>query len=1347
MGRSRVSRIVWCGIAFCGLLVCGARAEVFISELLADNENGIRDEDGDRQDWIELHNPGEAPVSLDGWWLTDKVNNKTQWRFPAVSLPAKGFLIVWASGKNRNHPLQPLHTSFSLSKSGEYLGLYRPDPGTGLPVLVDEFAPGFPALPSDVSYGRGGVVSVPTLAPFGSVARYRVITSAEGAAVYSGTTYAAGQVGHDQPGGWNVSPVFNDAAWPAAQTPVGWDNQGKYTFGTSPTGNIKPAFYGTNTSVLLRKTFEVSSPAAIAGLTLRVRYEDGFVAFINGTEVLRANFSADPLVWNSKSNTAFDKPNPPPEIELTLAAAASEMFVAGQNVLAIQGLNASNTSSDFFLDAELSVIDIGETLFPGYLAEPTPGEENSAPTSGPLLFGATPADPDVPRPLGSEASPPLTVAVRVVATRNPVSTVSAYYRRMWDTESAAVALRDDGVAPDAVAGDGIYSGSLPTASVLPGQMFRWRFEARDTAGTLTKLPAYLDPLDSPQYFGTVALDTSTGTSQLPVLEWFVAGAPANGPATSALRACCYYLTNFYDNIGISGHGQSSTGFPKKSYDFDFTKEKRFLWRGGERRVKDINLLSNYADKTKTRNTISHWVGQQAGTPYHFAFPVRVQLNANFHGVMDMVEDGDDRMLERNGLNPLGALYKIYNQDNVTAVEKKTRKEEGIDDLLALTNGLSTTRALSLRQQYAFDNLDLPATVNYIAARYINSDHDHGHKNLYLFRDTGVTDEWQPLVWDVDLSWGHVFNATSSNNIWGKTLGYFDDFLKMDVGFSGGGNAVYRIIYDTPELRQMLFRRIRTLMDAWLQPPGTVNGIFETKMREIAATVDPDPADPSPWTDGDLDMAKWGTSAYFTTNRPREEVERVIAGYLGPRRTYLFNTGAGRVNMSGTVIPEAQANGPGMVEIDSLDYLPSGGTQAEEYVILRNTTAQAVDISGWTMEGEIRHTFKGGTVIAPGAGTAAANYVGLLHLAKDALAFRARAEGPTGGQRRLVQGNYQGQLSARGGTLTLRDDKGQFISTFSYAGAPTAAQQWLRLTELQYHPANPTPAESAALPGVTSEEFEYIGLLNLHSEPLTMTGAWFSEGIAFTFPETVIAGNQRIVVAKNPAAFAVRYPAVTVPVLGPYSGFLDNAGERLELKDPCGETVFSFEYKDGWYPRTDGTGRSLVVRDVTPDQASLGKAVLWGISAGALGSPGADGGGIANAYYGWDNFHFTSTQRDNPLIGGPHADPDGDGRPNWAEYALGSDPWTPDVAPVGFSLASGAEGRYPALVFDRAANALDVQYALWATGDLQWELWAPVAAAVSEAVPLGDGRETVTLRETEPATAGSRFLKLRVTFGE
>jgi hypothetical protein len=316
------------------------------------------------------------------------------------------------------------------------------------------------------------------------------------------------------------------------------------------------------------------------------------------------------------------------------------------------------------------------------------------------------------------------------------------------------------------------------------------------------------------------------------------------------------------------------------------------------------------------------------------------------------------------------------------------------------------------------------------------------------------------------------------------------------------------------------------------------------------------------------------------------------------------------------------------------------------------------------------------------------------------------------------------------------------------GAPTAAQQRLRVTELQYHPADPTAAESAALVGVTAEEFEYIELLNLSLQPLDLTGAWFSEGIAFTFPETTVAAYQRIVVAKNPAAFAVRYPGVSAPVLGPYSGFLDNAGERLELKDASGETVFDFEYKDGWYPHTDGTGRSLVVRDPTlPQDGVLGEAVTWGICSHALGSPGSSDAKIAQAYYGWDNFHFTSAQRDDPLVGGPFADPDGDGRANWAEYALGSDPWTPDAAgpTVGLSFVTYSKKRYAALTFGRASNALDVQYAVWATGDLQWEVWSPAGTTPYQTVPLGGDRETVTLRETTPAATDRRFLKLRVTY--
>ena len=50
---------------------------------------------------------------------------------------------------------------------------------------------------------------------------------------------------------------------------------------------------------------------------------------------------------------------------------------------------------------------------------------------------------------------------------------------------------------------------------------------------------------------------------------------------------------------------------------------------------------------------------RSGVLSHWAFPVRVQTNGGFHAVLDMVEDGDDCFTERVGLDPRGALYKVY----------------------------------------------------------------------------------------------------------------------------------------------------------------------------------------------------------------------------------------------------------------------------------------------------------------------------------------------------------------------------------------------------------------------------------------------------------------------------------------------------------------------------------------------------------------------------------------------------------------------------------------------------------------------------------------------------------------
>jgi len=122
---------------------------VLISEFLAGNEHGIRDDDSERSDWIELLNPGPLEVNLAGWFLTDNATNLTQWRFPAVALAANQYLLVWASEKNRTNPAAPLHTNFKLDKNGEFLALL--DPQTN---VVSAFSPRYPPQRADVSYGR-----------------------------------------------------------------------------------------------------------------------------------------------------------------------------------------------------------------------------------------------------------------------------------------------------------------------------------------------------------------------------------------------------------------------------------------------------------------------------------------------------------------------------------------------------------------------------------------------------------------------------------------------------------------------------------------------------------------------------------------------------------------------------------------------------------------------------------------------------------------------------------------------------------------------------------------------------------------------------------------------------------------------------------------------------------------------------------------------------------------------------------------------------------------------------------------------------------------------------------------
>lgn len=124
---------------------------VRINELVAANVNGLRDEENEPQDWIELYNTSATAVNLAGWSLTDDPNDPERWIFPGVTLPARGYLIVFCSGKDRK-PTTPgsrLHTNFKLDPDGEYLALFNAEvPRQAISVFEQ-----FPNQRTDYSYG------------------------------------------------------------------------------------------------------------------------------------------------------------------------------------------------------------------------------------------------------------------------------------------------------------------------------------------------------------------------------------------------------------------------------------------------------------------------------------------------------------------------------------------------------------------------------------------------------------------------------------------------------------------------------------------------------------------------------------------------------------------------------------------------------------------------------------------------------------------------------------------------------------------------------------------------------------------------------------------------------------------------------------------------------------------------------------------------------------------------------------------------------------------------------------------------------------------------------------------
>jgi len=320
-----------------------------ISEFLTNNDKGLKDSNGQNYDWIEISNVNRENGDLEGYHLTDDPLNLTKWTFPKKEFNDDGFILVFASGKNLKDPNNDLHTNFKLSSSdGGFLALIKPDGVT----IASEFN-SYPRQYEDISFGSG----------YGEPKDVKFLTEGDDAKWH---------VPSAPIDGWTET-TFNDASWSSGKTGIGYDNSTKYIPHIGDGGDVKSVMRGINASIYIRIPFNLTDASGISNLTLWMKWEDGFVAYLNGKKIHSISAPDNPE-WNSSSTSNRSNEN---DAITFFEYPVSGPLQKGQNILAIQGMNGSQSSSDFLVSPELTAKKTNlNSPQNGYFLEPTPGTIN-----------------------------------------------------------------------------------------------------------------------------------------------------------------------------------------------------------------------------------------------------------------------------------------------------------------------------------------------------------------------------------------------------------------------------------------------------------------------------------------------------------------------------------------------------------------------------------------------------------------------------------------------------------------------------------------------------------------------------------------------------------------------------------------------------------------------------------------------------------------------------------------------------------------------------------------------------------------------------------------------------------
>jgi hypothetical protein len=460
------------------------------------------------------------------------------------------------------------------------------------------------------------------------------------------------------------------------------------------------------------------------------------------------------------------------------------------------------------------------------------------------------------------------------------------------------------------------------------------------------------------------------------------------------------------------------------------------------------------------------------------------------------------------------------------------------------NAMTTAARAGLDGQAAYDafaaqHLDMPWFIDYMLVNLWVGNTDWAHHNWYAGRRRVPGALWRFVSWDAE----HVLKNVNDNRI--------------ALNNANSPTELFQLLRANPEFRLQFADHVHRHCfngGAFYADPANPNWSVDHPERNRAADlymkrileIDSSMA---------AESARWGDVATSRTNQPyTRELEwwREINALLG------------RTNSAGNTVnyfPQRNANVLDQFRAESLYpwvvapvFRQHGGKVSPGYSLF---------ITNLHGSGTVYFTTNGPDPRVYGSGAVSAQ-------ARAWLGLPVTLNQTTTVKARCLDGTEWSALNE---------------ATFDIT--PLTAQ--LTVTELMYNP-----------PG--GDDYEFFELRNVGPTEFDASGCTF-EGVDYAFlPSTRLTPGQLIVLANNdnPAAFSARYPGVSV--FAWYDGRLDNGGERLALKRPTGEILFSLDYDDdlGWLKVADGSGPSLEIVDPLAD---LDAPANWRTSA-YLGTPGS-----------------------------------------------------------------------------------------------------------------------------------------------